>query len=495
MKILSPVLAAISIIAGLGLIVLVYGSFGIEDPKSINCTNWVCKFFGAKEKIEVIKFLGWIAAGTISLVVAWSAAKRAYALNQTANAHYETSRTQLKIAAIDRFRKGQAHFRETKGVTGAESMLLASLEQGMENYAGEVSMEICEYIRNETSSTYYRKLNHSRPSREISRILEVIFVGKTERQGKNVDTFWKHVKADLSGSYLVGCDLKGANFKKARLDGVYFNSANLKQARFYGASLRESKFVHAKLTGAAFMGADLTVAHFQEAYLPEARFQGSLLKGTEFIEAKLGDAEFMGAQMPSAVFSGASAMPRVLQGWDFSDSWGRLFRIYLRPILYKWYFRGFLKWYFRGLKKWDFDKLRGDRPWNLQRWHFRGTFTESPYHRDDVLNWRERLIFGLDSWGSRRHSPGPQDQYKPRLPNVNFSPEYPATMCPWGEKIDKEWDSMGKKITNYQKKDIKKWEKDYEENKKTQLLSMRTRKRPASITYRHPMQSPPYAAT
>ena len=208
-----------------------------------NCAcNWACRLFGVEEKSELTKFLGFLGAAGISLYLAWVSTRRvaamddtAKALGETAKASLKTSEASLKTASNnvlsgsrERFSRGLSHFGSKQGsrrIGGAHEMFLSSFEDGMEGHRAAVAGAVCMRIRDETSSKRYKKENRLSPSPEIRRLLELMFVGGNDEQRKNVEDFWKGMRADLSGSHLAGCDLEGANFKEARLERVCFNRA------------------------------------------------------------------------------------------------------------------------------------------------------------------------------------------------------------------------------------------------------------------------------
>ena len=356
-------------------IVLIYGVVALPLLVFVDTCAccWVCKLFGINEKIELTKGLGWLGAGIIAVYLARVNAERAEAHHETAKASHKSADENILSGSRERLRGGRRDFEGEQGwkrVGGAHEMFLASLEGRMEGHRWAVATVVCLHIRDETSKPSYQKANPISPSFEMRSLLQLMFMGGNEEQRKNVEDFWKGMRVDLSGSYLVGCDLEGANFKEARLDGVCFNSANLKGARFYGASLVESKFVCAELTDAAFMGATLTNARFWEATLSHARFQGSLLDGANFMRARLYDTEFMGAEMPQAHFEGAVS----------------------------------------------------NHEGGLQRWHFRGAFHSAALSMKNPPNdFKSRLDEGLTSW--QRYSPlsdGTDRRYEPILEGICF---------------------------------------------------------------------------
>ena len=314
----------------------------------------VCGLLGIEKKSELTNYLGWLGAGFVSLYLAWvgthgaaalnktakalsktaeasnksteSSFKTTEALSETAKASLKTSEASLKTASNnvlsgsrERFGRGLSHFGSKQGsrrIGGAHEMFLSSLEDGMEGHRAAVAGAVCMRIRDETSSEHYMKEHRLSPSSEIRRLLDLMFVGGNEEQRKSIEDFWKGLQADLSGSYLAGCELEGANFKEARLERVCFNRAKLRQARFYGAKLGKACFVLAELEGAAFMGADMKNARFWGAELMDARFQGSILDRAEFVRCSLEYTEFMGARMSYARFLEPRVMNK-LQRWYF----------------------------------------------------------------------------------------------------------------------------------------------------------------------------------
>ena len=444
---------------------LAFYSFFFVNFDCVAGTNWLCEGFGVNEKSNLLEKLGWIGAGEISIYLAVVASRRANAEQETARAHHETAKAHHKTASLDRFRGGQDAFRKGDRVAGAQSMLLSSLEYGMEDYAEEVSGEVCKYIREETSSKLYRDEHPKDPSEEIYYLLELMFVGRTERQKKNVDKFWRHAEADLSESYLAGCDLEGANFKGARLIEVCFNSARLRQARFYGANLVRSKFVCSRLSGATFMGADLTQSRFLNATLTEARFQGSCLLEAKFICCSLDRTEFMGVEMPYAWFlSCAPEMPTIqMAHLEDSEELRRLTKLGMQiPELQRWWFRGAFTGLQVGIKGkpnradflerlWKGVNLKRGKPLRLNTIVLEGGISD---------RWRARIgeeIAELYRGGNELKEDVDEGLRHHRLTEK------------FGIKLNEKWDNKPRKVNRCTEKEIKGWEKDYDDNRKTEF--------------------------
>ena len=423
-------------------------------------TDWVCWVFGVSEKSRLVEYLGWMAAGGISIYLAWVGKRRADAQDEiakaqgkTADAMHKTVSVSLLSSSRERFQKGLRHFGSKQGrvrVGGAHEMFLASLEDGMESYTEVVAGVVCQHIRDKTTKVSYKSKHLLSPSPEIRCLLEFMFVGATDRQRENVENFWMDMRADLSDSHLAGCELGRGNFKDALLEGVCFNSAKLRQARFYGAKLGDSKFVSADLKGAAFMGAEMPRARFWGAELEEARFQGSYLGEAEFMYSNLNYTQFMGAEMPHACFQEAKRLPH-----------------------------------------------------GLQRWCFRGAFTEAEWSLNPPTDFEGRLREGMDSGGLPCRPKEPVIKLRPiRLKGgldekcIKHIAEEVAEfrlrrelgkrkmqagiLCflrkhRWGANYDvkpnDEWEELPKEQKHYSEEDVKGWKKDYEENKETQLLS------------------------
>ena len=451
----------------------VYSLLCVDSYCGAPGAHWLCEIFGVSEKSKLLESLGWIVAGEISIYLAVVANRRATAEEKIAGAHHETAKAyheaakaHHKTASLDRIRGGQNAFRKgEERVAGAQAMLLSSLEYGMEDYAEEVSEEVCKYIREETSSKPYQAKYRYTPSEEIYYLLELMFVGRTERQKENVDKFWRHAEADLSGSYLAGCDLEGANFKGARLIEVCFNSARLRQARFYGANLMKSKFVCSRLSGATFMGADLTQSSFLNATLTEARFQGSCILEAQFICCSLDRTEFMGVEMQYARFLSHAPKMVSIQNAHLGDSEE------LRRLT-----------------------ILGMQTPELQRWWFRGAFTGlqvgimgKPNHADFL----ERLQKGADL---QRGEPlrlntivlegGISDVRRESL--TEEITEFYGGGMEFEEDVDEElrrhrlaekhgikpnekWDNKPGNVNRYTEKEMKGWVEDYDNNRKTEF--------------------------
>ena len=478
MKVLSYFLGIISIVGFLLIIYLLILSYNIDITHCTTCQNLICNLFGAKEKIQVIGFLGWMAAGEISLVLAWSASARASALNKTAEAHHETAKAhhgavkESMLSRLSLYRKRHIEGLSLLGnveasvrIWGAMDIFLGSLQPDMEEYRTRTAITLCAHIREKTISPSYQEKYRYQPSSEVSEILSFLFV-KGGGQKDNVNKFWAMDRADLSGSYLAGCNLEGANFKEAQLDKVCFNFANLQQARFYGASLKQSEFLRASLKGATFMGAEMAEAHFWWANLTEAHFQGSSLHHAGFIFCDLDDTEFMGAEVPLARFLEKDDAKKI-QRWYFRGASGDANQINISPTDLRVRLQ-------RGLGT-ERSKLTLEsimlRPGGFSKKHINSMLKKN----EDFMNfyhwWTPEILeerTGEFCDFLMKNYTGVQKDF-------------------YGIKPDEKWEKRKPEEKYYSEKDIEEWMKDYEENRTPQLLSPGKKQSPDSITNQHPI--------
>lgn len=90
-------------------------------------------------------------------------------------------------------------------------------------------------------------------------------------------------KADLSGSWLTGCDFSGADLQGARLG----SSLDASQVNFRDANLRSADLSHRPLGGTNFQRCDLRSASFDHADLSEADLRAARLGPNGWLHTRL----------------------------------------------------------------------------------------------------------------------------------------------------------------------------------------------------------------
>ncbi|WP_190557987.1 pentapeptide repeat-containing protein [Anabaena sphaerica] len=131
--------------------------------------------------------------------------------------------------------------------------------------------------------------------------------------------------ADLTGAFLIGACLTGACLTGAYLIGAYLTGADIIEAKLIKADLTGANLVAAKLTKSILKQANLTGAYLKEAdltgaYLKEVNLTGaylfranltqanltkSILKGANLVQAYLAEADLAEADLTGAILKGA----------------------------------------------------------------------------------------------------------------------------------------------------------------------------------------------
>ena len=285
----------IPIVVGFLLAIVVFVRPELQECKM---AHWLCYLSGSETKKEVLRQLGWIAAGMLSVWGIFVASRRAKAMADTVKATEEGNRQQRFKDAVEQL----GHKTESVRMGGAHTLIHVALE--VESWRQSIVEILCAHIQCTTREKEYKKRYAKTPSTEIQLLMRLLFVESILNE-KKFEKLWMELKANLSGSYLRGIDLQDAQFQRARLQNAQFQGALLQNAQFQGARLTNTQFQRARLQNAQFQGALLQNAQFQGVQLQNAQFQGALLTNAQFQKAQLRNAQFQRARLQNAKFQRA----------------------------------------------------------------------------------------------------------------------------------------------------------------------------------------------
>ena len=235
-----------------------------------------------KGKYEVLKALGFCIVGTLLVLQALAANKRAKAMEDATENTEEGQRQERLKNAIEHL----GHKRDSVRMGGAYELF--HLAKDTRDLRQTVMDILCAHIRWTTGEEKYKEKHKAKPSgekrkaepsKEIQSLLTLLF-----REKHNV---FENCSINLQGSYLSGAKLFKARLKKADLRWAQLQRANLKEAQLqranlWGAQLQGANLSKARLQGARFSKAQLQRANLKEAqmsgdFLTEAKSQGAIL--------------------------------------------------------------------------------------------------------------------------------------------------------------------------------------------------------------------------
>ena len=272
--------------------------------------------FGLSPKNEALRFLGFSIGGTLLVLGAVIANKRATALDKTARAQVEAIQNQAQanqnqVEANQNQEQGLRQERlknaiEHLGSSSTSVRLggayeLFHLAKDTRNLdqtedLSQTALDIlCAHIRQTTSETEYIQKYRSEPSEEIQSLLNLLFVQKHEVcKDRNIDLRLAFLrKANLRNARLQKANLEGTRLQGANLLLTELQGADLISAQLQGATLIQTQLQGATLVGAELQGADLMRVQLQGANLLLAEFQGATL----IQDADLAGAELQGAHL------------------------------------------------------------------------------------------------------------------------------------------------------------------------------------------------------
>ena len=214
-----------------------------------------------KGKYEVLKALGFCIVGTLLVLQALAANKRAKAMEDATENTEEGQRQERLKNAIEHL----GHKRDSVRMGGAYELF--HLAKDTRDLRQTVMDILCAHIRQMTGGNDYQEKHKTKPSgekrkaepsEEIQSLLTLLF-----REEHDV---FEGCSINLQGSYL-----NGANLSKARL-----KNANLTKAQLQGADLREAQLEDDLLIEAQSQGAILSRKQEKEAFYIEMQWEMQL---------------------------------------------------------------------------------------------------------------------------------------------------------------------------------------------------------------------------
>lgn len=295
---------------------------------------------GLERKNDILTFVGVGMGGVLVALQSLMSYKRAKALEETATAQLEASRSQAK--ATLNAEQGQRQERmksaiEHLGSTSSSVRLggayeLFYLADDVPKLRQSILDILCAHIRELTGQSTYREAFALCPSEEVQSILTLLFVQESLIfRGCGINLRRSYLRgAELSGAYLQRGDLAGIQLHRATLSEAQLQDANLYDARLQGAYLVRAELSGAFLCGAQLQranlgrarmrGANLSDAKLQFANLALVQFQGSLIGNSQMQEAHLHKAQFQGVRCEDDVGSFEDLVMRSI-GQESDLSW------------------------------------------------------------------------------------------------------------------------------------------------------------------------------
>ena len=215
------------------------------------------QLLGLTEKYDVLQTIGFCIVAVLLVWQAWTANKRADAMDDTAKSTATGQQEKRLKNAIEHL----GHENETVRMGGAHE--LSRLAKGRKDLRQDALDILCAHIRQTTGEDEYKEKHEKKPSEEIQSLLKLLFIDEHD--------VFEDYSIGLQSSYL-----KGANLSKARLQG-----ANLREAQLQDANLSEAQLQKADLTEAQLQGANFSKAQLQKADVTQEQLQGAILKGAK----------------------------------------------------------------------------------------------------------------------------------------------------------------------------------------------------------------------
>ena len=199
---------------------------------------------------------------------------------------------------------------ESIRVGGAMILYLIAKEFRSE-YSHVICVILSSHIQKKTTESEYQENNREKPSTEIQRILNYLFIKDSENP-QIADGF--HI--DIQNSYLRGCVLAGANLERANLRG-----ADLRDADLRGVHLERANLDNANLDNAYLYNAYLVGTHLEGANLENTHLERANLRGAHLRSANMGEAHLRGANMESVDLKRAHLERADLEDVDLGDAY------------------------------------------------------------------------------------------------------------------------------------------------------------------------------
>lgn len=263
---------------------------------------------------EVLQFLGIGIAGTVLMLQALIANRRAKAMEDAAaaqagaaGAHATANLNAEKGQRQERLKNAIEHLgssSESVRLGGAYELFhLAEDTASLRQTALDI---LCAHIRRTTREDWYKEEYTSKPSGEIESLLAQLFV-----YGHKV--FSGH-RVNLSESWLNGADLSRARLPRADLRSAHLDKAILEDAQLEGTNLLEAHLNGARLGHACLRDASLVFVQMAGAYLEYAELQGANILGGHLAGTVLRYGSLQGANLMSAQLYGVDLRSASLEG-------------------------------------------------------------------------------------------------------------------------------------------------------------------------------------
>jgi hypothetical protein len=270
-----------------------------------------------KSVVEFLKFIATSFCGVAIICNVYYAAKRADAMDKTANAALDNAKAALKTAQAVTDKQTTERFAGALLMLGNDKMetrlgAIYTLERIAQDSPPDywTIMEIlAAFIRQNaplqaplSKARTPKKEQSTQPSTPIRSDIQAALtvLGRRNYQQDPANQYLDLSNIDIRGAILKNAHLQGANLKNANLQAVDFSDANLQSANLEAANLEKAKLAVANLQATQLKGANLQEASLFLANLQQANLDDSNLQEAEFTGANLQETTLNGAQLQGA---------------------------------------------------------------------------------------------------------------------------------------------------------------------------------------------------
>jgi uncharacterized protein YjbI with pentapeptide repeats len=305
-------------------VLLVIAAVVAQEPNILSLAYWQ-EGGASTSRSEVLRNLGFLAAGVIALAVgSWRAytayrqtqasQRQAEAANEQARAANEQARIAQQGHITDRFSRAVEHLgsEELPVRLGGIYALWRLIKDSPERDVISVIDILCAFVRDPPHVA--NATNTLSP--DVQTVLNLI-----GNENANYRALLPaEYRLDLTGAnlrhaHLTEADLHGAKLTGAKLAHADLAGANLAGANLAGANLAHANLPMADLTRVDLWGANLTVAHLYGANLTGDNLRDANLTDADLLSANLTGANLRGANLKGAILEDAN-----LTGADLSDT-------------------------------------------------------------------------------------------------------------------------------------------------------------------------------
>ena len=272
------------------------------------CAGHLLGLDGNEEKYEILSFIGIAMGGILIGLQAYSAYKRAKAMEEAASAQAEASKAHAE--ANQSTERGQRQERlknaiehlghDSDSVRLGGAYELFHLAKDTLELRQTVLDILCARIRHITNETEYQSQHLSKPSGEIQNLLDLLFI--------NNHRVFSECYINLEGSHLNGAELSNARLIDANLRKAKLNKAILFAAKMQGAVLSFAQMQASTLAG----------AEMQAARLFSTQLQGADLSSTQMQAAYLYDTKMEGAHFFDTKMTGVNCQSRLIRQFEIT---------------------------------------------------------------------------------------------------------------------------------------------------------------------------------